>query len=578
MLRDELIALLERLRRTGCDLREIEVKRAERQLPEKLWKTLSAFANATGGILLLGVDESAGFEVVGVSNPAKIQADLASLCDQMEPPLRPVISVYDIEGRQVVVAEVPQVSADQKPCYYRPAGIVEGSYIRVADGDRRLTDYEVQLFLSWRQRPRFDRQPVHGKSLSDLNKERIQEFLKHVRTYKPYALYQNWSDEQLLRTFGIVVEQGGVLTPTLAGYLCFADFPQDEFPGLHLTVVRYPSIHAGQVGHRGERLLENVKVEGSIVDLVMGGMKVILRNLQNRVIVSGLFAETIPEYPQEFLREVLVNAVAHRDYSAQAQGTPVQVRLFPDRIEVENPGGLFGPVTVDRLGEPGLTAARNETLMRILEDLPAEEGRTLCENRGTGIVSMLEALRQAGLQPPRFDDLRTTFKVTATNATLLDEPTVNWLNSLRMIPLSDEQRLILAYTYKTGQVTHADVRRLHPSLDAPRITRILADLVAKGLLEQLGVRRWTVYTLGDRAIPRRMPAKLKRQTIRENLLQTLASGGELSAIELAEQLGIKAATVRYHLRRLRQEGLVEPTTDKIKSPEVRYRLTSPHDR
>jgi len=477
-----------------------------------------------------------------------------------------------------VVAEVPQVSADQKPCYYRPAGIVEGSYIRVADGDRRLTDYEVQLFLSWRQRPRFDRQPVHGKSLGDLNKERIQEFLKHVRTYKPYALYQNWSDEQLLRTFGIVVEQGGVLTPTLAGYLCFADFPQDEFPGLHLTVVRYPSIHAGQVGHRGERLLENVKVEGSIVDLVMGGMKVILRNIQNRVIVSGLFAETIPEYPQEFLREVLVNAVAHRDYSAQAQGTPVQVRLFPDRIEVENPGGLFGPVTVDRLGEPGLTAARNETLMRILEDLPAEEGRTLCENRGTGIVSMLEALRQAGLQPPRFDDLRTTFKVTATNATLLDEPTVNWLNSLRMIPLSDEQRLILAYTYKTGQVTHADVRRLHPSLDAPRITRILADLVAKGLLEQLGVRRWTVYTLGDRAIPRRMPAKLKRQTIRENLLQTLASGGELSAIELAEQLGIKAATVRYHLRRLRQEGLVEPTTDKIKSPEVRYRLTSPHDR
>lgn len=133
MLRDELIALLERLRYTGCDLREVEVKRAERRLPEKLWKTLSAFANASGGVLLLGVDESEGFEVVGVSDPAKIQADLASLCDQMEPPLRPVVSVYDIEGRQVVVAEVPQVPADQKPCYYRPAGMVEGSCIRVAE-------------------------------------------------------------------------------------------------------------------------------------------------------------------------------------------------------------------------------------------------------------------------------------------------------------------------------------------------------------------------------------------------------------------------------------------------------------
>lgn len=286
----------------------------------------------------------------------------------------------------------------------------------------------------------------------------------------------------------------------------------------------------------------------------------------------------MPEYPQEFLREVLVNAVAHRDYSAQAQGTPVQVRLFPDRIEVENPGGLFGPVTVDRLGEPGLTASRNEVLMRILEDLPAEAGRTLCENRGTGIVSILEALRQAGLQPPRFDDMRTTFKVTATNTTLLDEPTVNWLNSFRAIPLSDEQRLILAYTYKAGQIAHADVRRLYTQLDTPRITRLLADLVAKGLLRQLGVRRWTVYTLGEQAMVQKAPAKLKRQTIPKDLLQTLASGGELSAQELAEQLGVKVATVRYHLRRLRQEGLIEPTTDKIKSPEVRYRFTPPQDR
>jgi ATP-dependent DNA helicase RecG len=250
----------------------------------------------------------------------------------------------------------------------------------------------------------------------------------------------------------------------------------------------------------------------------------------------------------------------------------VQVRIFPDRLEVENPGGLFGPITVDRLGEPGLIATRNETLMRILEDLPAEPERTLCENRGTGIVTMLESLRRAGLQPPRFEDKRTTFKVTATNATLLDEQAIDWLNQFRAVQLSDEQRLVLAYAYKVGQVTHADVRRLNPSLDAPAVTRLLGDLVSKEMLQQHGTRRWTAYTLTNLAKTPTALASRKRTTPRDAILRLLENGEELSAQELADRLHLKATTVRYHLRHLREEGQVEPTTQKIKSPDVRYRL------
>ena len=75
----------------------------------------------------------------------------------------------------------------------------------------------------------------------------------------------------------------------------------------------------------------------------------------------------------------------------------------------------MGPVTTDRLGEPGLLATRNAHLMRLLEDLAAEEGRVVCENRGTGITAMLEALRTAGIEPPRFDDRHTTFRLTFSN-------------------------------------------------------------------------------------------------------------------------------------------------------------------
>lgn len=578
MLQDELLSLLERLRKVGRDVREVEVKRAQNQLPERLWETLSAFANsAGGGVRLLGIEESDGFEITGVTDPAKLQADLASLCDQMEPPLRPVVDVHELAGRQVLVAEIPEVPPEQKPCYYRPVGLTHGSYIRVADGDRRLTEYEIQLLLSWRHRPRYDRQPVMGKTLADLNAERIHAFLKHLRSHKPTAPYQGWDDRTLLTAFGVAVEQAGTLVPTLAGYLCFADFPQDEFPGLHLTVVRYPTPHPGQAGARGERLLDNVKVEGPIVEMVLQGLRTVQRNLQTRAIIRGLFREEVPEYPLTFLREVIVNALAHRDYSPQAQSTPVQVRIFPDRIEVENPGGLFGPVTEDRLGEPGLTATRNETLMRILEDLPAELGRTICENRGTGIVSMLESLRQAGLQPPLFQDLRTTFKVTARNAALLDEETLEWLNQYRTIPLADEQRIALAYARKTGQITHADFRRLHPSSDAPSVTRALTDLVSKGLLERHGTRRWTVYILPSQ-IRTQLPLRRARHFLEDAILQLLAQEGELSAQEIADRLGAKAVSVRYHLRQLRRKGRVEPTESRLKSPYVRYRLTSEKDR
>lgn len=572
MLREELLGLLDRLRRVGRDLREVEVKRAQRGLPERIWETISAFANAPGGgAILFGVDESTAFEVVGVSDPAKLQADLASVCDRMEPPVRPIVDIHEVEGKPVVVAEIPETPLEQKPCYYRPAGLTHGSYIRVADGDRRLTEYEIQLFLAWRQRARHDRMLVVGKTLADLNPERVRAFVEHLRAHKPQAIYHNWDEARLLTTFGIVSAHRGHLIPTLAGYLCFADFPQDEFPGLHLTVVRYPGVQPGQPGERGERLLDNVKVEGCLPEMVLQGLRAIQRNLQMRTIVRGLFREDVPEYPLEFLREALVNALAHRDYSPPAQSAPVQVRIFPDRIEIENPGGLFGPVTEERLGEPGLTAARNETLMRILEDLPAEPGRVLCENRGTGIVAILESLHRAGLQPPRFEDKRTTFKVTVSNTALLDTEALKWLNQFQGALLSDEQRVILAYTRKMGQVTHADVRRLHPGLDGRVITTLLGNLVNKGFLEQHGTRRWTVYTLTEHIAQVESP-RTQRTATPNSIVELLRRAGALSAQEIADQLNIKPATVRHHLRRLRREGRIQTTTPAPKSPNVRYRL------
>ena len=492
---DELEETLQTLRDVGGDLTHLEAKRAERALPKRIWETLSAFANTPGGgIILFGLDEEAGFQVVGLRDPTKLQSDLASLCDMMEPPLRPLIQIHTLEGQYVVAAEIPEVPHTQKPCHYRGAGLMTGSFIRVADGDRQLTQYEIQLFLDSRGQPTYDLEPVLGKSLTDLDVILLDTFVTRLRSH-PDAPYRDWDRQRILQVFRVVIEHEGRWVPSLAGYLCFGVYPQEVFPSLHLSVVRYPTPRAGEVSPRGERLLDNVKAEGPLVALLRQGMNAILRNLQRRAVVQGLFRRDVWEYPVEALREALVNALAHRDYSPLARGTPVQVRIFPDRVEVENPGGLFGAVTVERLGEPGLLATRNAHLLRLLEDLPDESGRVVCENRGTGITAMLEALRSAGMEPPRFADRRTTFRLAFPNASLLDDSTLAWLSSFAAYNLNDPQRLALAYVRREEQLTNADYRRLNPGLDSTEVTRHLADLVRRRLLLQHGTRRWTRYTL-----------------------------------------------------------------------------------
>jgi ATP-dependent DNA helicase RecG len=499
MTSEELEEILQTLREIGGDFSQIEVKRAESGLPKRLWETLSAFANTPGGgVIILGLDEETGFRTVGVRDPARLQSDLASLCDLMEPPLRPLIQVHTLEERPVVVAEIPEVSHTQKPCHYRGAGLMTGSFIRVADGDRQLTQYEIQVFLDGRGQPIYDLEPVPGKSEADLNAALLDAFVARLRS-RPDAPYRDWDRQQLLRVFRVLIEHEGILTPSLAGYLCFGIYPQDVFPSLHLSVVRYPTERPGEVSDRGERLLDNVKAEGPLVALLRQGMNAILRNLQRRAVVQGLFRRDVWEYPIEVLREALVNALGHRDYSPLARGTPVQVRIFPDRLEVENPGGLFGPVTVERLGEPGLLATRNAHLMRLLEDLP-DNGHVVCENRGTGITAMLAALRATGMEPPRFDDRRTTFRLVFSNASLLDDQALAWLNRFAAYDLNDAQRLALAYLRREGRLTNADYRRLNPGLDSATVTRHLADLVRRRLLIQHGTRRWTRYALAESAV------------------------------------------------------------------------------
>ncbi|MBN1522593.1 MAG: putative DNA binding domain-containing protein [Candidatus Aureabacteria bacterium] len=575
MLIEELRELINSLKDINSDTTHVEIKSAAEGFPKRIWETVSAFANTPGGgIIILGVRETErSIDIVGVKHPAKCQNLLAETCSQMIPPLRPLIQAHKLEKKMLVTAEIPEVSYKDKPCYYSGSGVMSGSLIRVADGDRRLTQYEVQGFLDGRGQPLYDIEPVAESSLDDFDPKLIHGFLKKVREKLPKI--NKWSERKILRTYRIITKCNGNEVPTLAGLLCLGAYPQRYFPGLTMHILVYPDKSYSAGDHHSIRLLDNIKVEGALVTMVPQAIAAIKRNLQKRTVVKGLFREDVLEYPEIFLREAIINALGHRDYAPLARGTAVQVGIFSDRIEIVNPGGLFGPVTEDRLGEYGLQATRNSHLMKLLEDIPVPGGNfVLCENRGTGIPAMINSLVKTGMELPQFSDLRNQFRIVCSNRALFDSETLTWLEKYATYDLSEPQRFSLAYLRHKGRLINSEYCRLN-DCDSRVATRDLTALSEKGLIRQHGVGRWTYYTIQEASAMthKEKPVKLRIDR-REQIIAFIKRKKEVRRQEIAEALKISSPAVLYWLRKLIKDDLVRPTTTNTKDPHVKYRLKS----
>jgi ATP-dependent DNA helicase RecG len=461
-----ILRLIVELRRRHGELEGVEAKAAHTGTPADLFKPLSAFANRPGGgVLLFGLDEDAGFKVVGVGNPRKLQEDLSGLAAQMDPPLRPNFSVEEIEGETLVAVEVPEVSYDQKPCYHRPHGLHEGSFIRVGNSTRRMSDYEIYSFISSRTQPKFDAEPILEATLEDLDRGKLEEYLAQQRKARPSAPYWSLPFEQILKQLRIVIETDGILRPTLAGLLMFGSYPQRFEQQMVVVFLQFYGTTTTEEAPSGERFQDNRKFEGTVKEIIDNATDYVMASMRKGSLIRGVTRQDIPEYPEVALREAIVNAVAHRDYSHFARGSHIQVRMFADRLEVQNPGGLYGGVTVDELKEGQST--RNLLLVQLMEDVH------LVENRGSGIDAMLEAMQKRGLPAPVFEDKRTAFLVRFYQV----KP--------GSLALSDAELKVLAYAKEHGSIRRAEAQKLLAIGDT-KAGYMLQKMQKSGLLRKEG--------------------------------------------------------------------------------------------
>ncbi|HXH13699.1 MAG TPA: ATP-binding protein [Alphaproteobacteria bacterium] len=549
MIHDELKQLIADVQNRQSELANVEVKAARSGTPRRLYESLSAFANRTGGgVLLFGLDESSDFSIVGVGDAQRLQEDITHLASsEMEPALRPSFLVDELDDETVVAVEIDEIPATQKPCFYKPAGLPKGAYLRVGNTNRQMTEYEVFGYLSSRGQPTYDEEVIANATVDDLDNRLLDEYLARLRQTRPGAGFLDGERDEALARLHVVARDGEIVRPTLAGLLMFGKYPQEFLPQLMVTFVQYFGTTEEERTPQGARFVDSRRFEGPIPEMVKQAETYVLGAMRKAVLIDGMFRREIPEYPREALREALANAVAHRDYSPYVRGSYIQIRMFADRLEIQSPGGLFGNVTVENLEEEHST--RNARLMRMMEDMH------VVENRGSGIRAMLQAMREANLEPPRFDDRRASFLVTFRNHTLMNPEAIAWLNQLAHVPLNDRQRLTLVYLRQHEFITNADYRRLN-RVDAMVAGQELRGLVEAGLVEPHGASRWTSYTLKTLSQP---TPQVARQTDEDRILARVREYGAITNTECRDLLGVDEARAYYVLKKLSNSGRLKPS-------------------
>ena len=578
---DDVSTLVARLRRLGLEPADLEVKAGAGGLPRTTAETLSAFANGSGGTLLLGLAEDDDFRPVAGFDAEKIREALAQVChDKLDPPLRVPIEIVEFEGGQLVRIDVEPLDPVDKPCFVEAKGEYYGSFVRSGDGDRRLSRYEVTQLLLGRTQPTFDLETVPQATLDDLDIELVQSTVAQAKARAPRT-FRGVDAAEALTLLGAVSLIEGVPRPTIAGLLSLGRYPQQFFPQLFIAFVAVPGLTMGETGPGGERFLDNVTIDGPIPTLLTETSIALRRNMSRAAVIRGLGREDRYDYPLDVIRELVANAVMHRDYSPDGRGTHIQVELYPDRLVVKSPGGLHGNVNPDELGTSTVAStSRNATLAKLLSDvtLPDAPNETIVENRGSGLIRVMAALRRAGMSPPQFDITPGRVHVTVPRNALLSPETVEWIGSLRLEGLTDEQHLALAMIRNSGRASSAMLRSW--GVDALAAGRALRDLVDRGVVERSGGKRYASYHLLVNAAEAAQPPLIAHhhsgsgvEAELDALIQAIKAGRSTSE-QIAEHLGLSRRTVRRRVNVLIERGVVQPTRP-TRSSRQSYRLTHP---
>jgi predicted HTH transcriptional regulator len=434
--------LLELLKRP--EGKSLEFKR-DLSSPDGTLKTIVAFANTAGGTVLIGVDDRSG-NVRGLANALDQEERLASLIsDTISPRIVPEIEILPWRQTQLLALQIHP--SPSRPHHLIREGAEAGVYVRVGSTNRRADSELIEELRRFSRGEGYDEQPMAG-----LNSEAV-DFRAASELFAPFRALRRRD----LETLRLVSIHQGQKVPTVGGMILFGHDRERHFPDAWIQAGRFAGIDKS-------RILDRIEIHSLPVRAVEEAIGFVQKHSWHGAEIGSVRRIEHWSLPPEAVREALINAVVHADYSQR--GAPIRLSIFDDRLEIENPGLLPFGLTVEDLPH-GVSKLRNRVIGRVFQALG------LIEQWGSGIQRMRSVCRDAGLPPPIFEEIATRFRVTIPTVPV--GPTV---------VDATEQAILASLKEGQGLATREIAAIIGLSARATR-TR-LARLIGRGLVREIG--------------------------------------------------------------------------------------------
>ena len=379
MDKEELKELIEKGEDSFAEFKEEKVH------PDDLAAEMVAFANTEGGRILLGISDKK--QIKGISDPDKEMLRVENISNNnCEPSLPVSTEKLKINNKIILCIYIPK--GPERP-YRTNRGVY---YIRKSSGKRQATREELFRLYQATSSIHYDELSVPATSIDELD---ILYFRKFFESFYQTKIEDMGVDlNKLLENMKVLKQTDEKLVFTVGGYLLFALNPQQHFPFCKITVAKFDGNEIGEE-------FEKKDLEGKLEEQIKAAETVLNLYLKTKVRIKGFEDELKQEIPKGALREVVINAIAHRDYHMASQ---IRIFIFDNRIEFRNPGKLPNTVTLENI-KLGVHAERNPLIISYL----AKMG--YMTQIGTGIIRMIRLLKEHTGREPDFEERGEEFIV-----------------------------------------------------------------------------------------------------------------------------------------------------------------------
>ncbi|MEA2034092.1 MAG: helix-turn-helix domain-containing protein [Euryarchaeota archaeon] len=362
--------------------------------PKNILKTLVAFANTAGGRLLIGVEDESR-EVLGVSEPLDEEERLCSLIDDnIAPGLVPNVEMIAVEDKTLLGVEV--YPSGSRPHWIKKEGPADGVYVRLGSTNRKADRELISELQRSVSGVSFDEMPMPDLSAGDLDIDAARKRFRGVKEL----------NEEELVTLKFLTQVQGKLVPTIGAILLFGKKRDFYFPDVWIQCGRF-------IGTDKAYIFDHTGIYENLPDAVESVMLFLKKHAFRGADFSEIRRKDVWRIPLTILREALINAIVHADYSQR--GAPIRIAFFDDRIEIENPGILLPGMTIEDVKQ-GVSKIRDRVIARVFRELD------LIEQWGSGFRRMLKEAEELNLPEPVIEEIGMRVWVTVFLAETIELP------------------------------------------------------------------------------------------------------------------------------------------------------------